>query len=161
MFLRICRTFLPLVILAGCLSTGWANSRHHDLNGTWRLLPIRSEYAGERAIQTGTVIINDRERNISITRNFTYDGTNRSTSYNFSTDGPENTLISEGSDLKSKAKWEGDVLKVTSTTGDVATIERYQLDIHGSLMLTVERTGHPTERLFFDRLYDAPATSGS
>src|SRR5258707_14416839 len=43
---------------------------HKSLNGTWTLEPTKSEFAGEPALQTGSVSINDREHNITVTRNF-------------------------------------------------------------------------------------------
>ena len=49
---------------------------HHSLNGTWVLEPTKSDFAGQPAVQTGTVTINDREHNITVSRNFTYDGAN-------------------------------------------------------------------------------------
>ena len=33
---------------------------HHDLNGTWALLPTRSDFAGQPVIQTGTLTTWDR-----------------------------------------------------------------------------------------------------
>jgi hypothetical protein len=127
----------------------WAN-HHHDLNGTWKLVPSRSEFGGEPAIQTGTITINDRERNISISRNFTFDGANQTVTYSSSIDGKENASIHEGPAFKTKAKWEGEVLTVTSTQDGIITVERYRLT-DGLMMLTVDRSGHRTETLTFER----------
>jgi hypothetical protein len=122
---------------------------HKSLNGTWVLEPTRSEFAGEPALQTGTVTINDREHNITVTRNFTYDGANDTFSYSFSTDGRENSTIHQGKSFKSKAKWDGDILKVTTTQNDVTIVERYSMAPDGSMKLLVERPGHKMISLYF------------
>jgi hypothetical protein len=126
-------------------------ANHHNLNGTWTLEPTRSNFAGEPAIQTGSVTINDREHNITVTRNFNYDGANKSYEYSFSTDGRENSSIREGKNFKSKAKWEGDVLRVTTTDNGATTVERFSLAPDGSLMLVVDRAEHRPVTLFFQR----------
>jgi len=124
---------------------------HHSLNGTWALEPTRSDFAGEPVIQTGTVVINDRQHNIFVSRSFNFDGAKESVDYSFSTDGRENSNIRQGKAFKSKAKWEGDVLRVTTTANESTTVERYSLMPDGSLMLTVERPEHREVRLYFRR----------
>jgi hypothetical protein len=136
---------------AAVLAAGaWANN-HHALNGTWKLIPARSEFGGEPAIQTGTITINDRERNITVSRNFTFDGANQTVSYSSSLDGKVNASIHEGPAFKTKAKWDGDVLTVTSTQDGITTVERYRLTNDGLMLLTVDRSGHRTETLTFER----------
>jgi uncharacterized protein (DUF1501 family) len=126
-------------------------ANHHILNGTWTLEPTRSHFDGEPVIQTGSVSINDREHNITVTRSFSYDGANESFAYSFSTDGRENSSIREGKTFKTKAKWEGDVLKVATLDNGASTVERYSLAPDGSLMLVVERPEHRPVTLFFER----------
>jgi hypothetical protein len=150
MLIRSCRNFLTgaatLAIFAGLAVA----SNHHELNGTWQLVPSRSELNGEPAIQTGTVTINDRERNVYVQRNFNFDSANQSTSTSFSTDAREKTSIKEPG-FKSKAKWDGDVLKVTTMQDGVTITERYSLNADGAMMLQIDRTGHQPETLFFQR----------
>ena len=124
---------------------------HHSLNGTWVLEPTKSDFAGQPALQTGTVTINDREHNITVSRSFNYDGANESFSYSFSTDGRENSTIHQGKAFKSKAKWDDNVLKVTTTQNDVTVVERYSLEPDGSMKLMIERPGHRMISLFFQR----------
>jgi len=139
-------------ILAWVLFAAYAMAaNHHKLNGTWILEPTRSDFAGQSAIQTGAVTINDREHNITVTRNFSYDGANESVEYTFTTDGRENSSIHQGTTFKSKAKWEGDVLKVATTENGATTVERYSLSPDGSLMLVVERPEHRQVTLYFQR----------
>jgi hypothetical protein len=124
-------------------------SDHHSLNGTWAMVPAQGDYEGHPVIQSGTVTIEDREHNIYISRNFTYDGANESMSYHFSTDGSENSTIHNGKTFKSKAKWDGHILKVTTTEDNSTTVERYNLQPDGTMVLVVERPSHKTMTLLF------------
>jgi len=143
---------ITVVVAAMMLASGLAFATdHRELNGTWKLIPTRSELAGEPAIQTGTLKINDRQHNISISRNFTFDGENQSVSYSFDTDARENTSIREGKTFKSKATWEDNELAVVTTQDNLTTAERYRLLGDGTLMLTVDRPGHRSIHLYFER----------
>jgi len=62
-----------------------------------------------------------------------------------------NSSIREGKAYKTKAKWEGDELKVTSTQGDLTTLEHYRLNPDGTLAVTMERPDHPAVTLLFER----------
>src|SRR5580704_273162 len=146
---QTCRNFLTgAATLAMFAGLGWA-ANHHAMNGTWELVPQRSELNGAPAIQTGTVTINDRERNVYVQRNFTYDAANESTSTSFSTDARQGTSIKDKEGFKSKAKWDGDVLKVATTQDGVNIVERYSLRDDGTMMLQIDRTGHQPETLYF------------
>ena len=134
-----------LVLLVAPLSA----RGHHELNGTWKLIPTRGDFAGQPVTETGSVTINDREHNITVSRNFTYDGANRTNSYQFTTDGRENSSIRNGKTFKSKAKWEGDVLVVTTTQDIETTVEHFSLDPAGTLRLVVDRPGQTAVTLFF------------
>ena len=138
---------LGLVLFA---ASALANN-HHRLNGTWILEPTRSDFAGQPSIQTGAVTINDREHNITVSRSFGYDGASESFEYSFTTDGRENATIRDGKAFKSKAKWDGDVLKVTTIDNGATSVERFSLQPDGSLMLVVERPEHRQVTLFFQR----------
>jgi hypothetical protein len=150
MWRKSCRNFLfglgALAVLAG---SAMAVDRH-ELNGTWQLTASRSELNGEPAIQTGTVTIQDREGNIYVQRNFNFDAANHSSSTSFSTDAREKTSIKEPG-FRSKAKWDGDVLKVATTQDGVKIVERYHLNTDGGMTLQIERTGHQPETLYFTR----------
>jgi hypothetical protein len=144
-----CKNFLmgaaTLALIAG---SAWA-ANHHQLNGVWDLVPTRSILNGERAIETGTVTINDREGNVFVDRNFNFDDANRSVSTDFTTDARHNTSIKDASGFKSKAKWVGDVLQVSTLHDGITTVERYSLLGDGTMMMRVDRTGHPSETLYF------------
>lgn len=137
-----------LVFFAG---SAWARG-HHSLNGTWRLIPTKGQFAGEPVVQTGTVTINDREHNIYISRNYTYNGAKQTNTSSFYTDGRENSTIRNGVAFRSKAKWDGDTLVVRTTQGDGNAVERYTLEPDGTLSLYIERTGEPPTTLHFERI---------
>jgi hypothetical protein len=123
---------------------------HHELNGTWQLIPERSEFHGEPIIKTGSVTIADREGNINVSRSFDFDGVNQSTSSTFDTDARARTSIKEP-DIRSKTEWKGDVMQVTTTRDGATTVERYSLSAAGIMVLTVDRRGHALETLRFER----------
>ncbi|MGA2600715.1 MAG: hypothetical protein ABSH09_27430 [Bryobacteraceae bacterium] len=149
---KVSNSYLGVVaVLAMFAGFAYAHNSHHDLNGTWKLVPTRSDFGGEPVIETGTVTINDREHNITISRSFTFDGANQTNSFSFTTDGRENATIREGKDFKSKAKWDGDVLVVNTTQDAATSSERYELAPDGFLRLFVERSGHRPVTLYFQR----------
>ena len=126
-----------------------ALASHPDLNGTWVLNNTRSNFAGEPVIATGNITINDREHHMYISRNFNFDNEQGGFEYSFTTDGQVNSWIKKGTSFKSKAKWEGDTLKVTTTRAGLTTVEHYSLSLEGNLILNVERPNHRSETLIF------------
>jgi hypothetical protein len=154
MWLKSCRNFLfttaTLALFAGLAGPAFA-SHHHELNGTWQLIPARSELNGEPAIESGTVTINDREGNIYVDRNFSLEDANRTVTSNVATDARVKSTIKEPG-FRSKAKWYGDMLQVTTTHEGITTVERYSLFSDGTMALHVARTGRHPETLYFQRL---------
>jgi hypothetical protein len=152
---QACRSFLTGAA-ALAVFAGYALAvNHHELNGTWQLVPERSEFHGEPIIKTGSVTIADREGNIYVSRNFNFDGlisngVNQSESSTFDTDARAKTSIKEPG-LRSKTEWKGDALQVTTTRDGATTVERYSLSADGILVLTVDRPGHASETLLFRR----------
>jgi hypothetical protein len=124
---------------------------HPNLNGTWTLVPTQSDFGGQPVLQTGTVTFNEREHHMYISRTFNYDGAAQSFNYSFSTDGAENSTIKNGKTFKSKATWEGDVLKVKTTDNGVTTIERFRLGPDNTLTVVVDRSDHKPVTLVFER----------
>lgn len=122
---------------------------HPNLNGTWVLIPTRSNFAGQPVLQTGTLEINERQHHMYISRSFNYDGDTGGFEYNFTTDGQENSTIHKGQTFKSKASWDGKVLKVKTTREGLTTVERYSLVPDGTLVLTIDRPDHQLQTLVF------------
>jgi hypothetical protein len=151
MNLKHCFWFVAVVVSIGAFVYPAFARDHSALNGTWTLVPAKSEFAGQPVIQTGTVTINDREGNITVTRNFAYEGATETFFYKDMTDSEHNATIHTGKDLKSKTRWDHDVLKVTTTQSGAITVESYSLAADGSMTATVERPEHKPITLVFQR----------
>jgi len=124
---------------------------HSALNGTWTLVPAKSDFAGQAVVQTGTVTIADREGIIIVSRNFVYEGATETFFYRDITDAENNATIHTGKDLKSKTRWDRDVLKVTTTQSGAVTLESYALAADGTMLVSVVRPEHKAITLVFQR----------
>jgi hypothetical protein len=138
--------------LAALLFAFSASARDHTaLNGTWTLVPAKSDFAGQPVVQTGTVTIDERQGNITVSRNFVYTGAAETYFYRDMTDSENNATIHSGKDLKSKTKWDHDVLKVTTTRPGAVTVESYSLGPDGTLLVGVEKPESKPITLVFQR----------
>jgi hypothetical protein len=148
------RRYSTITVAAGVLTTlllafpALAHDRS-ALNGTWTLVPAKSDFAGQRVVQTGTVTINDHEGIITVSRSFVYEGAAETFFYNDITDAENNATIHTGKDLKSKTKWDHDVLKVTTTQFGAITTESYTLAPDGTMTVSVVRPEHKLITLVF------------
>jgi hypothetical protein len=88
MRLHLRKTFLSGTAALVFFAAAGLAANHHSLNGTWKLISGRSDFAGGTMLQSASITINDREHNISISRNFTSEGENTTSSYTFDTDAP-------------------------------------------------------------------------
>ena len=122
---------------------------HSALNGTWTLVPAKSDFAGQPVVQTGTVTINDRQGIITVSRKFVYTGATETYFYSDMTDAENNATIRTGKDLKSKTRWDHGVLKVTTTQTGAVTLETYTLAADGTMMVAVARPEHKPITLVF------------
>ncbi|MGB9455866.1 MAG: hypothetical protein WCB12_07490 [Bryobacteraceae bacterium] len=127
---------------------------HSALNGTWTLVPAKSDFAGQPVVQTGTVTINERQGIITVSRNFVYEGATKTFFYRDLTDAEDNATIHTGKDLKSKTSWDHDVLKVTTTQYGAITVERYTLAADGTMLVRVDRPDHKPITLVFQHKDD-------
>jgi hypothetical protein len=153
---EIMRTYSTTTITAAALTTLLfafsAFARDHSaLNGTWTLVPAKSDFAGQPVVQTGTVTIADREGISIVSRSFRYEGATESFFYSDITDAENNATIHTGKDLKSKTRWDRDVLKVTTTQSGTVTLESYTLAADGTMMVSVVRPEHKPITLVFHR----------
>jgi hypothetical protein len=124
---------------------------HSALNGTWTLVPAQSDFAGQSVVQTGTVTIKDREGIIIVSRSFVYAGATETYFYSDVTDSEHNATVRTGKDLKTKTRWDGDVLEVTTTQSGAITLESYSLAANGTMMVKVVRPEHKPITLVFQR----------
>src|SRR5579863_9026963 len=150
------RTYSTTAITGAVLTTllfvcSAAAGGHSALNGTWTLVPAKSNFAGQSVVQTGTVTIGDRDGIIIVSRSFVYEGATETFFYSDVTDSEHNATIHTGKDLKSKTRWDHDVLKVTTTRSGAVTLESYTLTADGTLLVNVERPEHTPITLVFQR----------
>jgi hypothetical protein len=139
-------------VLATVLCGFSAFARDHTaLNGTWTLVPTKSDFAGQPVMQTGTVTIDERQGNITVSRNFAYAGATETFFYRDMTDSENNATIHSGKDLKSKTRWDHGVLKVTTTQSGAVTEESYTLAADGTMVANVVTPGHAPITLVFQR----------
>ncbi len=125
-------------------------SDHSALNGKWTLVPTKSDFAGQPVVQTGTVTISDQQGVVVVSRNFTYAGATETFFYSDSTGNSHNsTTVHTGKDLKTKTRWDHDVLKVTTTQSGAVTLESYSLAADGTMLVSVVRPeGKPITLVF-------------
>ncbi|HTQ55665.1 MAG TPA: hypothetical protein VMI94_14450 [Bryobacteraceae bacterium] len=126
-------------------------SDHYALNGTWVLVPDRCDFAGQPPLQGGTVTLWYRQHNITVSRTFDLPGAGGAMEYTFGIDGPSGSTIHNGKEVKSKARWEGHALVVTTTEDRIPTVERFRMGADGMLILTVTRPDRPPMTLVFER----------
>ncbi|MGA2134266.1 MAG: hypothetical protein ABSH50_18385 [Bryobacteraceae bacterium] len=126
-------------------------ANHHELNGTWVLVPERCNFGSQPAIQSGNVTIWDREHNITVSRTFDIQGAGGVTSYTVGIDGGEGSTIHDGKTVKYKARWDGSTLVVTTTVDKIPAVERYSLAPDGLLAASVSNPGGPPMTLVFRR----------
>jgi hypothetical protein len=124
---------------------------HTALNGTWTLVPTSSDFNGQPVIQTGTVTINEREGDITVSRDFKYEGNAETYFYRDMIDSENSATIRNGKEVKSKARWDKDMLRVTTTQSGVVTNETYELLPDGTLSVHVARPGNKTISMVFVR----------
>jgi hypothetical protein len=124
---------------------------HSALNGVWTLVPAKSDFGGQPAVVTGAVTIDDRQGNITVTRSFVYEGATEAVFYSDISDGQRNATIHTGKDIKSKTRWDKDVLKVTTTNSGAVTLESYALTADGAMVVSVVRPEREPITLVFQR----------
>jgi hypothetical protein len=124
---------------------------HSAFNGTWTLVPVKSDFAGQPVIQTGTVTINGRDDVIIVSRSFAYEGATETFFYKDMTDAENSATIHSGKDLKSKTKWDHEVLTVTTTQSGATTLESYSLAADGTMLVNVVKPDRKPITLVFQR----------
>jgi hypothetical protein len=139
------------VLLTALCAFSLFGREHTAMNGTWTLVPTKSDFNGQPVMQTGTVTINERQGDITVSRSFTYEGATQKFFYRDMTDSANSATIRSGKDFKSKARWDHDLLKVTTTQDGVTTMESYALAADGTMTATVTRPGQAPVVLVYER----------
>ena len=147
------RTFATTVVIGSILLFSFAAMArdHSALNGTWILAATKSDFAGQSVVQTGSVTISDQQGIIIVSRSFVYQGAAETFFYKDITDAENNATIHTGKDLKSKTRWDHDVLKVTTTQSGAITVESYSLAADGAMLVRVATAEHSPISLVFQR----------
>ena len=114
-------------------------------------MPAKSDFAGQPVVQTGTVTIADRQGIIIVSRSFVYQGATETFFYSDVTDSEHNATIHTGKGLKSKTRWDGDVLKATTAESGAVTLESYTLAADGAMMVSVVTPDRKPLTLVFQR----------
>lgn len=139
------------VLVTLLIATSAFARNHNILNGTWTLIPAKSDFAGQPVVETGSVTINDHEGVTVVSRSFVYQGATETFFYSDSTGSQFGGTVHSGKDLKTKTRWDRDVLKVTTTQSGAVTLESYSLAADGSMVVSVERPDHKIIALVFER----------
>jgi len=140
------------VVLASLLFAFSALARDRSvLNGTWTLAPTKSDFAGQPAVETGTVTIEDKEGIVVITRKLVYKGATETFFYNDSSGNELNMTAHDGKSIKTKTRWDHDVLKVTTTRNGAVTSEDYSLNPDGTMSVHVISPNRKPITLVFNR----------
>jgi hypothetical protein len=142
---------MKTTILAMLFALALLGRDHKELNGTWTLVPTKSDFAGQPVMQTGSVTINEREGDITVSRNFAYEGATETYFYKDMSDSRNGASVRSAKDLKSKAKWEHDSLKVVTMQDGKTTTETYTLLPDGTMLATVAKPDGTSFRLYFQR----------
>ena len=146
------KSFMLAIAAVLLFSAGaWARDHRQDVNGTWKLIPTRSELNGEPAIESGTVTSDDHGGKIHLAQNFAFAAPTESASANFTLEGRENNVIRSGGSFWGIANWSNDTLQVSVTDNSSNSTERLSLEPDGTMVMNFERSGHRPVRLFFER----------
>jgi hypothetical protein len=146
-----CTAISACVLTALLVAFSAVAGGHNALNGTWTLVPTKSDFGGQPVVQTGTVTIDGREGIIIVSRNFVYAGATETFFYRDITDAENNATIKTGKTLKSKSRWDHGVLKVTTTQSGAVTLESYTLAADGTMLVSVVRPERQPITLVFQR----------
>jgi hypothetical protein len=94
-----------------------------------------------------------RDGDITVSRSFKHEGASDTFFYRDITDSENNATIHTGKELKTKTRWDHDVLKVTNTNtqSGVVTLETYTLAADGTMLVSVLRPEHKPISLLFQR----------
>ena len=145
----ITRTGVVLTMLL-CVSPAFARD-HGALSGVWTLVPAKSDFAGQSVVQTGTVTIKDEKGIIIVSRRFVYEGAHETFFYSDDIGTENKATVHTGKDLKTKAQWDHDVLRVTTTLAGAVTVESYSLADDGVMTVNVARPDRKAITLVFHR----------
>jgi hypothetical protein len=86
-----------------------------DFSGTWKMDPDKSVFGPTPPPTSMTLIVDHRDPDISVNQSSTGPEGDQNISSKYSTDGKETVNNFMGTDIKSKAHWDGKVLMIDSS----------------------------------------------
>ncbi len=146
---RFRRLVLPLIVmLAGCLVNGYAQTPSHDakpnFSGRWRMDKAKSDFSTFHAPDILVQVVDQHDPTLNIHTVETAGKKTTTADVSYFTDGTMSKNIINGRDAESKAFWDGPALNIRtsekdSNGGDVVIEERWELSSDGG---TLTRTSH-------------------
>lgn len=118
---------------AGVFATGIAGAMagKPNLSGTWKMMADKSDFGAMPAPSNYSQKIEHNDPNLKIVITQEGQAGDQTNDYTYHTGGKETVNDSRGGKLKSKCKWEGETLVITSALTiqgyDLPVVERYTL----------------------------------
>jgi hypothetical protein len=146
------RRILPVVLF--CVAAAAAQAKP-NFSGTWKLNTSTSDFGRLPHPEKATATIEHADPNLQLTSDLTGPRGQQVTKFKFTTDGAEVTNVNGPVELKSRAKWDGDVLVIESKGAfqgnDVTMIDKWSLSEDGK---TARQSRHITvSQGEFDQTY--------
>lgn len=115
-----------------------------NFSGTWTMVAAKSDFGAMPAPTKYEQKIEHSDPNLKITISQAGQGGDATNDFNYHTGGKQTSNDTRGGVMKSKAKWEGDTLVISSTLNiqgnEVPVVERYTLGADGMLTMTRKMT---------------------
>jgi hypothetical protein len=126
-----------------------------NFSGTWSLNLATSDFGPAPKPEKVTTTIEHAEPNLRVSTDITGPQGQRVTKSNYTTDGAEVTNVNGPVEMKSKAKWDGDVLVIESKgkfqDNELTIVDKWSLSSGGK---TVKQTKHiVVQQGEFDQTY--------
>lgn len=129
-----------LAVAAALVASALPLAARPNFSGTWTMVAAKSDFGRMPAPTKYEQKIEHNDPNLKVTISQAGQHGDRSNDFVYHTGGKQTTNDAIGGSMKSKAKWEGDVLVINSTMtiqgNDVPVVDRYSLGADGMLTMT-------------------------
>jgi hypothetical protein len=123
-----------LIAVLFCFAVAIAQARP-NFSGTWKLNLTTSDFGAAPKPEKATTTIEHAEPSLQVTTDVTGPQGQRVTKFKYTTGGAEITNVNGPVEMKSTAKWDGDVLVIESKgkfqDNDITLIDRWSLSSDG------------------------------
>ena len=128
------RRILPALLFCAALGVAYAKP---NFTGTWKLNVETSDFGPMPRLEKGTMTIDHSEPNVQFSNDATGPRGQQTTKFKYMTDGSEVSNTNGSSEMKSKAKWDGDVLTIETkgnfNGNDVTLNDKWSLSGDGKI----------------------------